>query len=254
MRIATRLPTRTTAFAVAALVALSISPSLGVASAEVPPSLRSAIPTVKRWLANLEEGRARKAWALMAQPTRRAIGGFDEFKDEKSAWAEGWGAWASARDRDFTLDVVAPMDEDAASVVTITGRVAREGPFQSAVAALPVQTVNGRTEVDPIHGNAVIRSGHPLPEGTINRRPIFQATIQGIRARNTSVTFSVKGSRVGPQRADLTKIGRRKYLANVKWPGRLSEKRHVLTITAWGSGDFKSEALRFRVKTGGCGC
>jgi hypothetical protein len=110
------------------------------AAASATPSCKpqcSAIPTVKLGLEYLEDGKSWRAWRLIAKPSRREIGGFKEFKSEAGAWAEGWGAWAAAKRRAFELRVVAPMDGDADSVVTIAGRVAQEGPFRRSAAALP---------------------------------------------------------------------------------------------------------------------
>lgn len=239
---------RPAALVVAAALTVSIAPLHAPASAGVPRSLRSAVPTVRRWLGHLEDGESRKAWRLMAEPTRRAIGGFQEFKNERSAWAEGWGAWASARNRDFELRVIAPMDEDAASVVTMTGRIAQEGPYRGAAAALPVHTVNGRTKVDPVHGNAGIAPRNPAEGEAVGRTPPLKALVDHIVARNTSVYFTVKGSRVAPRRADLERIGRRRFKATAKWPRRLHLGRHVLTIVALGRNDFQARAVRFRVR------
>jgi hypothetical protein len=210
--------------------------------------LCSAIPTVKQWLEYLEEGKSRKAWRLMTKQSRRAIGGFDEFKRESSAWAEGWGAWARARRRDFELRVIAPMDDDAASVVTMTGKVRQEGPYRRSAAALPVITHDGTTKVDPAHGRAKIRAVRPTGGETLTRRPRFKAIVKRIRARYNSVFFIVKGSRLDPQRASLERIGRRSYRATLKWPRRLNAGRHVVTIASWGRHGFKAEAVRFKVR------
>jgi len=211
--------------------------------------LRSVKPTVKKWLEYLEESKSRKAWRLMTKQSRRTIGGFEEFKKESSAWAEGWGAWAKARRRDFELQVIAPMDDDAASVVTMTGKVAQEGPYRRSAAALPVVTHDGTTKVDPVHGRAQIRAARPSGGETLSRRPRFKAVVKRIRARYNSVYFVVKGSKVEPQRANLKKIGHRSYRATLKWPRRLGAGRHVLTISTWGRHGFKAVAVRFKVQT-----
>ncbi|MGH2736534.1 MAG: hypothetical protein ACRDKZ_13220 [Actinomycetota bacterium] len=231
---------------VTAAMGMSVVPLHAPASA-APQSLRSAVPTVKRWLDHLEEGRSRKAWKLMARPTRRAIGGFQEFKDQRSAWAEGYGAWASARKGDFELKVVAPMDDDADSVVTMTGRVAREGPHRRAADALPVHTRDGTTKVDPINGNAVIRPRNPGPHESTGRKPTLKAVVKHITAKTTSVYFAVKGSRVDAQRARLRRTGPHTYVATVRWPRRLGLGHHVLTIAAWGKRDFQARTVRFKV-------
>jgi hypothetical protein len=183
----------------------------------------------------------------MTKQSRRTIGGFVAFKRESSAWAEGWGAWARAKDRDFELRVIAPMDDDAASVVTMTGRVAREGPYRRSEAALPVITHDGDTKVDPLHGKARLKPVHPSGGETLARRPRFKAVVKRIRARYNSVYFVVKGSKVAPQRAKLERTGRRSYKATLKWPRRISPGPHVLTIASWGRHGFKAEAVRFKV-------
>jgi hypothetical protein len=210
--------------------------------------LRSVKPTVRKWLEYVEEGRSRKAWRLMTKQSRRTIGGFDAFKKESSAWAEGWGAWAKARRRDLEVRVIAPMDDDAASVVTMTGIVAQEGPWRRSAAGLPVITHDGVTKVDPVHGRAEIRPLRPSGGETLTHRPRFKAVVKHIRARYNSVFFAVRGSRLDPQRAKLERIGRRSYRATLKWPRRLSAGPHVLTIVSWGRSGFKAVALRFKVE------
>jgi hypothetical protein len=157
------------------------------------------------------------------------------------------GAWAEAKKRAFELRVIAPMDDDADSVVTMTGRVALEGPYRRRAAALPVQTRDGVTKVDPARGRAVIRRLRPKAE-TVARRPRFKAVVRHIRARNNSVYFMVKGSKVAPTRAKLHKIGPRSYRPSLKWPRRLSPGRHVLTVASWGRAGFKADAARFKVR------
>lgn len=234
----------------ALMLTLAPDTSIGPASAgscgEEPCS---AIPVVKKWLEHLEEGESRRAWRLMTKQTRRAIGGFEQFKKESSAWAEGWGAWNSARDRDFELRVIAPMDMDAASVVTITGRVAQEGPFKRSAAALPVITHDGESKVDPVDGKARIEPIRPTWGEKLGRRPRFKAAIKRIRARFNSAYFVVKGANVEPQRAKLKRVGRRSYKAVVNWPRRLSSGPHVVTIASWGRHGFKAVAVRFRVRS-----
>jgi hypothetical protein len=210
--------------------------------------LRSVKPTVKKWLEYLEQSKSRKAWRLMTKQSRRTIGGFEAFKRESSAWAEGWGAWAKARRRDFEVRVIAPMDDDAASVVTMTGKVAQEGPYRRSAAALPVITHDGTTKVDPVHGRAQVRPVRPRVGETLSRRPRFKAVVKRIRARYNCVFFVVKGSRLDPQRAKLDRIGRRSYRATLKWPRRLSAGAHVLTISTWGRHGFKAVAVRFKVR------
>ena len=109
------------------------------------------------------------------------------------------GAWAEAKKRAFELRVIAPMDDDADSVVTMTGRVALEGPYRRRAAALPVQTRDGVTKVDPARGRAVIRRLRPKAE-TVARRPRSRCT-SWLRARRLllperSCTRSVPG-RIG---------------------------------------------------------
>ena len=210
--------------------------------------LRSVKPTVRRWLDYVEEGKSRKAWRLMTKQSRRTIGGFEEFKKESSAWAEGWGAWAKARRRDFEVRVIAPMDDDAASLVTMTGIVAQEGPWRRSAAALPVITHDSVTKIDPVHGRAEIRPVRPSGGETLARRPRFKAIVRRIRARYNSVFFVVKGSKLDPQRAKLERIGRRSYRATLRWPRRLSAGPHVLTISTWGRHGFKAVSVRFKVR------
>lgn len=229
---------------------LSLAPALTTAASSAGEcKLCSVKPTVKKWLEYLEEGKSRKAWSLMTKQSRRTIGGFEAFKKESSAWAEGWGAWANARRRDFEVRVIAPMDDDAASVVTMTGIVAQEGPSRRSAAALPVITHDGVTKVDPVHGRAEVRAVRPDGGETLTHRPRFKAIVKRIRARTNSVFFVVKGSRVDPQQAKLNKIGRRSYRATLRWPRRLSAGPHVLTIASWGRNGFKAVAVRFKVQT-----
>jgi hypothetical protein len=234
----------------AGALALSLVHPSGITTASSAEAcqLCSVKPTVRKWLEYLEEGKTRKAWRLMTKQSRRTIGGFEAFKGESSSWAEGWGAWARARRRDFEVRVIGPMDDDAASLVTMTGIVAREGPWRRSAAALPVITHDDVTKVDPVHGRAEIRAVRPRGGETLPHRPSFKALVKRIRARYNSVFFVVKGSKLDPQRARLERIGRRSYRATLKWPRRLSAGPHVLTIASWGRNGFKTVAVRFKVK------
>jgi hypothetical protein len=144
--------------------------------------------------------------------------------------------------------VIAPMDEDAASVVTMTGRIAQEGPYRRSAAALPVVSRDGRTKVDPVHGRVRIRPVRPSGGEALGRRPRFKAIVKRIRARSNVVYFIVKGSEVEPRRADLERIGKRSYRAFLTWPQLLFPGRHVVTIASWGRDGFKATAVRFRVR------
>jgi hypothetical protein len=231
--------------------ALTLSSMPAADSSAPSPTSRgdlcSVVPTVKRWLRYLEKGKSRKAWRLITKRSRRGIGGFERFQDESSAWSEGWGAWARARQRDFEVRVIAPMDEDAASVVTMTGRIAQEGPYRRSAAALPVVTRDGRTKVDPVHGRVRIRPVRPSGGEALGRQPRFKAIVKRIRARSNVVYFVVKGANPAPQEAKLHRIGRRSYKATLRWPHRLRPGRHVLTIASWGRNGFKAEVVRFKV-------
>jgi hypothetical protein len=229
-------------------LSLAQPPATIAASSAEGRQLRSVKPTVRKWLEYVEEGKSRNAWRLMTKQSRRTIGGFEAFKKESSAWAEGWGAWSKARRRDFEVRVIAPMDDDAASVVTMTGIVAQEGPWRPSAAALPVITHDGTTKVDPVHGRAEIRPQRPSGGETLTHRPRFKAIVKRIRARYNSVFFVVKGSKLDPQRAELERIGRRSYRATLKWSRRLNAGPHVVTITSWGRHGFKAVAVRFKVE------
>ncbi len=241
---------RIAAAAVAGAMPLLLVPAgyARTASSASCEQLCSAIPTVRRWLKHLEQGNAQTAWKLMTKQSRRAIGGFEQFKEERSAWAEGWGAWAEAKERTFELRVIAPKDGGADSVVTMTGRVAREGPYQRSAAAIPVISRDQVTRIDPIHGEACLTPDRPTWEENTRSRPRFAAVVRGIRGRYNSVYFVVKGSRVEPQRAELEKIDRRSYRARLRWPRRLDPGPHVLTIASWGRDGFKAVAVRFSVR------
>ncbi|MGH2805827.1 MAG: hypothetical protein ACRDKT_00995 [Actinomycetota bacterium] len=250
LSVTTRGPLRIVPAVVAGAMILSLALPVHTASALSRESceLCSVIPTVKRWLGHLEEGESRKAWRLMTKQSRRRIGGFEEFKKESSAWAEGWGAWAEARKRDFEVRVIAPKDDDADSVVTMTGVVAQEGRWRRSAAALPVTTSDRVTKVAPVHGRAGVRPASPTDGEVVAPRPRFKAVVKRIRARNNTVFFVVKGSRVEPQRAKLERIGDGSYRATRRWPRRLRSGRHVLTIATWGRHGFKAVAVRFRVR------
>lgn len=140
------------------------------------------------------------------------------------------------------------MDADADPVVTIGGRVAREGFLRRTAAALPVQTRDGVTKVDPIDGSARVRAVHPTEGQTVKARPRFWAIVRGIRARYNAVFFIVKGSRVEPERAKPTRIGRGTYRTMLAWPRRLSATPHELTIVSWGRAGFRAEAVRFKAR------
>jgi hypothetical protein len=137
------------------------------------------------WVAAVAEGDMDAAWALLAEPSREALGSVDELEDRASELEEGWGAWASADDATYTAT---PYGDEAAgtSVVVVSGSVSQEGESGPAAAAMPVHTADGASRVSPFEGEEAIEF---TPEAGTELAPRGQVEI--VAPAGADITFVV---------------------------------------------------------------
>lgn len=122
---------------------------------ETPP----AAAVVDRYIAAIAGGDLEAAWDLVAEPSRQALGGFEEFEALRTALSEGIGAWSVAEDRQVFVLPVEGAGE--AWAVTLMGTVPLEGPPSLAATSLIVYTTCDEAKVSPFE-NVLGDSGFVL--------------------------------------------------------------------------------------------
>ena len=118
-------------------------------------SVADPADAAKAFVEALAEGDVETAWALLAEPSRAALGSIDDLRDQASELEEGWGAWASADDAAYSA-VPYGDEADGVSVVVVTGTVSQEGEEAASATALPVRTVDGASLVSPFEDDSTI--------------------------------------------------------------------------------------------------
>lgn len=114
-----------------------------------PVVAASAEEAARLWVEAAAAGDTTAAWQLLGPASRAAVGSEDDLARLRTELAEGWGAWADARNGEV---VVAELDELVGRsyvVVTFTGEIVQEGPRAPAAAALPVVEEGGIAVVEP---------------------------------------------------------------------------------------------------------
>ena len=241
-----RIASRLLAAAVTGAIALpaGVTAAAGQETGQFPAS---AVPVVKKWIDFLHDGKSWKAWQLMGRASKERIGSFEQFKSEKSAWATGWGAWATAQRRTFTVGSIASSDTEEVSAVTVTGRVKREGPYRRDAAAVPVITRGGASKVEPLASPARIRFIKPAFKDTVGANAIFRARIDGIGRENT-VEMTIKNGQTAT--ASLEKTGDHEWIATARFARPLVEGQHVVTLTLIRRAGVAAKAIPFTVDAG----
>lgn len=146
----------------------STEPAPAPAPVPVPSPTETTVPeptfeaaaesAADRWIGALAAGDDDVAWDLLADQSRRSVGGRSGFDGRRSELAEGWAAWAEAKDvtyRPISLmdspegGNKLPADIPRLGVVVITGRVTQEGTTAFRTVSLPVRGNKDRAQVDP---------------------------------------------------------------------------------------------------------
>lgn len=242
-------------WAVAALAAAMVLGACGGRAGDVglvtPPatggeqgqSLERIVPTAKAWIKALHDGDMEAAWTLTAEPSRERIGPYERFASMRAELAEGWGRWASAADVRFSVASLASSDAEEASVVTMVGRVAGEGPARREAAALAVRTVQGVSRVTPFEGQRRINIARPT-EGAAEDAATLE--LEAFVPAVPSVIFAIDGLARTPE---LAGADGDQHRATLRPQPLLAAGEHVLTVAFVDGGGFlEADAVVFNVR------
>lgn len=223
-----------------------------VATLTAPEGEDEAVVVVD-WVRALAEGDTEAAWELLGPSSQAHWGSLDAFAAERTAFAEGYGAWASA-----TADqvIVTPLVEGSLAVVTLVGTVEQEGTSQVRADAFPVREVGGELRVE-LYGSAgaieIVVPADPDADGRPSTLAVGdelivvspeEAEAPVLRVDDATPVTCGEAADTSLTLLDTTSGQRCAYQ-----PGSLGAGDHVLTVAVW-SGDGTSVtayAVRFAV-------
>jgi len=197
---------------------------------------------VARFLGATRQGRWRAAYSLLDSETQQRLGGYDGFFGSRSEYSEGLAAFADAPDLRLTT---LPLG-DGDSVVTVTGRVTREGMTEDAAFAFPVKSTTTDSRV-VLHSTTTPRSSVQAPYPRVAQPvlhggdPLVASVPQHARYVLAVDDVAVEGVR--EQGADDGRL----MLSAV--PAIRGSGLHVVTLAVRDTaGRLQGLALRFRVR------
>lgn len=141
----------------------------------VAPDGEPAAAVVVDWINAVAAGEMEEAWSLLGPRSQTDWGSFDAFAGERTALAEGYGAW---RVSDPEV-IVTPLDEDgdeALVVVTLVGTVPQEGSTHLRADAFPVRLVGDRGVLELYDSAGVMEIVVPDDVGTDGSLPVMAPT------------------------------------------------------------------------------
>lgn len=109
-------------------------------------AIEDAAGTAEAWIAAVAAGDYDTVAALTSSRSLAAFGGREGIEEERTALAEGWGAWEHAEDLEVST---LPPIADGVVVVLLHGEVPQEGPPEEAWAAIPVVATDDGDRVEP---------------------------------------------------------------------------------------------------------
>jgi hypothetical protein len=147
--------------------------ALGIA---VPQEARDApeAAAARAFIEAIDEQDFSTAWELLGPRSQDALGSQEALEADRTAFSEGWGAWAHSPDVVFFRSaVLATSGEGRLSVVTLTGTVSQEGVTGVRTVAVPAWTIgdsddpaDGRFEPFA-QGDVPLTIEDPVEEGTV---------------------------------------------------------------------------------------
>lgn len=205
------------------------------------------------WVQALAAGDVDTAWSLLGPGSQARWGSRDAFAAERTAFAEGYGAWAAG-----TADqvLVTPLVDGSLAVVTLVGVIDQEGARQARADAFPIRRVAGdlrvelHAEVGPVE---LVVPDDPAADGTpaaVERDAELVVVVPAgagapvLRVDDGPVVTC--GTSPGTELTELEGgTGRRCGYR----PGSLASGEHVLTVAVWtGDGSaVTARSVRFRV-------
>jgi len=130
---------------------------------------------VLAWVGALGEGDMAAAWAALGPASQAHFGSQSAFDQERSALAEGYGAWATANPDQVIVTPVPSGGQAVLVVVTLVGTVRQEGSSARRAQAIPVRLADGAAVVEPFAFAGEVDIVVPRPVTPTGELPLVQA-------------------------------------------------------------------------------
>lgn len=130
---------------------------------------------VLEWVRALGAEDMATAWAALGPASQAHFGSRAAFDQERSALAEGYGAWADAAPDRVIVTPVPSGGEAVLVVVTLVGTVHQEGATVRRADAIPVRLADGSAVVEPFAFAGEVDITVPGPARRGAELPLVQA-------------------------------------------------------------------------------
>ena len=200
-------------------------------------TVEDPVATARAWIDAIGAGDYDTVVALTSERSLAAFGGAEGVEENRTALAEGWGAWSHAEDLETAT---LPPIGDAAAVVVLHGQVAQEGPPREAWAALAVVATVDGDRVEPFLDLGAITVDPPA--GTeVAAQPRFTITAPtGVQVQAViDAGHSARVSQVASDEATTIEVA-----ANVP----LDPGLHVLTVVLRDGADIMVRTFEYAVE------
>jgi hypothetical protein len=113
-----------------------------------PPGDDPATAAVAEWINALAAGEMEAAWAALGPASKEHWGSQADFEQQRSGFAEGYGAWSAATPDKILVTPLASSGEGELLVVTLIGTVEQEGMTVARADAFPVRLVGDSAAIE----------------------------------------------------------------------------------------------------------
>ena len=211
-------------------------PTTPTNAASAPTFEEAAEQAARAWVEAVGAADFDRAWDLLADQSREAIGGRAGFEASRSELTEGWGAWAGVPDVSYrAVSLPGPASDRPAelprlAVVTLTGMVEQEGTTAFRALSMAVRGTVEKARVD-LFANAGIEL-HPGEPDASGSAPIPGRTKLGAYTPSGAKVWFLLDDRApaGPDEVEGAD-GDQQFAAFTPAPA-LTSGRHVLTVAA----------------------
>jgi len=127
---------------------------------------------VLAWVGALGAGDMATAWEALGPASQAHFGSRPAFDQERSALAEGYGAWATSTPDHVIVTPVPSGGQAVLVIVTLVGTVRQEGSSVRRADAIPVRLADGAAVVEPFAFAGEIEVSVPGPAGRADELPL----------------------------------------------------------------------------------
>lgn len=131
-----------------------------------------ATKAVVQWINALSAGDMDAAWSALGPASKTQWGSQAAFEAERSGFAEGYGAWASAAPEEVLVMSLTSSGDGELLVVTFIGTVDQEGTKVARADAFPVRVAGGKAVIELYAFAGEMELVVPEPVDEDGQRPV----------------------------------------------------------------------------------